>query len=435
MSALPQVSRPKPPPGQVRMHTAQSGKSAGRLVPCTAQFKCTLVNSDDAFYTPAEAAAINLERDKEMYGEQAFKTISKGTSPKKLSLDSLDPNSLQTVTAKDVWAVEVAREEERLGRKLEPSDKKALSMRIKEGVDKHNSTVAELKAAKGIVDPPKVDTPKVTLPKPQVVNRTLLRPRKRLGTVAEGPKVEADNTGFTGPKMPFTPAVEPRLEEHPIYQKQSAKAAELGSAEKVSKYVPRRDNLEAYYAATDKKHFQDPNRPGSQFTDNNVKTVNELVALAGIQRNGLHGDDREIMIRDYGAQPEAFSSKFRYLLVETPGLLGAAPLYTFPDDTVFEAKRTKEGGAVTIMAYVDEKPTTDVAVLIMSDKVKTKSGEKIGTAAVTAHPGMPVRLRSSDSNGTGTFEAYEGQKLTKAQIMEIAGDHRVNVNTAIRKKG
>lgn len=76
------------------------------------------------------------------------------------------------------------------------------------------------------------------------------------------------------------------------------------------------------------------------------------------------------------------------------------------------------------MAEVTEKPTVDYGVLVI--------GKPPGVdrpVVVTAHPGLPSR-----SSGKDTFGDYEGQTLTREQVVAIAGTSEVNVNTKLVPK-
>lgn len=184
--------------------------------------------------------------------------------------------------------------------------------------------------------------------------------------------------------------------------------------------IPRESKYQQYYADTDAKHFHDKNKPGSKFTDPSVNNLNDVVALTAYQRGSLEGDDRESLI-SMGAEPEAFEEDFRYLMVRTSGKLGAQDISTFPAGTVFRVERTKAGASCSVVADVHEQESSDFGVIIMG---RTDVAEN--DVVITAHPGLPV-----SRSGEGTFDPYENQHLTAAQIRDIAGMEKININTRL----
>ena len=184
--------------------------------------------------------------------------------------------------------------------------------------------------------------------------------------------------------------------------------------------IPRESEYKQYYADTDAKHFHDKDKPGSKFTDARVKNLNDVTALAAYQRGSLEGDDRDTLIK-HGANPAALNSEFRYLIVKTPGKLGAQDISTFPADTKFRVERTKTGASCSVVADVKSQASTNFGVIIMGKP--TGTGKDV---VITAHPGMPA-----PRSGKGTFDDYEGKSLSANHIREIAGKDKVNINTRI----
>jgi hypothetical protein len=184
--------------------------------------------------------------------------------------------------------------------------------------------------------------------------------------------------------------------------------------------IPRESEYKQYYADTDAKHFHDKEKPGSKFTDARVKNLNDVAALTAYQRGSLEGDDRETLIK-YGANPAAFNDNFRYLIVKTPGKLGAQDISTFPANTKFRIEKTKSGASCSVVADVKSQASTNFGVVIMGNP--KGSGKDI---VITAHPGMPA-----SRSGEGTFDSYEGKSLSANHIREIAGTDNINVNTRL----
>lgn len=184
--------------------------------------------------------------------------------------------------------------------------------------------------------------------------------------------------------------------------------------------IPRESEYKQYYSDTDAKHFSDKDKPGSKFTDPRVKNLNDVAALTAYQRGSLEGDDRETLVK-YGANPEAFNDNFRYLIVKTPGKLGAQDISTFPADTKFRIERTKAGSSCSVVADVKSQASTNFGVVIMG---KPRGIDK--EVVITAHPGMPA-----SRSGEGTFDSYEGRTLSANHIREIAGMDKININTRL----
>lgn len=202
-----------------------------------------------------------------------------------------------------------------------------------------------------------------------------------------------------------------------------ALGTEITDSEKTaSAVIPREGALKDYYAGTDAKHFHDKNKPGSKFTDPDIKNFNDLVALAARQREeGLSGDDREQLVA-MGTSDSALKSGYRYLIVKTGGKLGVKNSATiFDGDTLVRVERTKAGASCSLVMDVKEQDTVDFGVVVMG---KPDGFDK--DIAITAHPGLP-----STSSGKGTFDEYEGKTITISQARKIAGTAEVNINTRL----
>lgn len=195
----------------------------------------------------------------------------------------------------------------------------------------------------------------------------------------------------------------------------------VGYPADVERLVPRTGELAEYYASTDRKHFSDDSVAGSKFTDPQMTKVEDVLALAYEQRGSLDGDDRDELVA-LGAKPEVFWDQARYLKVSTPGKVGSAPLSSFPEGTLFKAVRTKVGGNVSIVAEVDEMPTTDVGTIIIGRE--TPESDEV---LFTTHPGLPAKAGTVD-----TFASVEGRTLTAAEVAAVAGTDKVGVNTVLR---
>lgn len=188
-----------------------------------------------------------------------------------------------------------------------------------------------------------------------------------------------------------------------------------------SEAIPRNSEYKQYYADTDAKHFHDKDKPGSKFTDARVKNLNDVTALAAYQRGSLEGDDRETLIK-FGANPATFSPDHRYLIVKTPGTVGALHVSKLNPTQKLRVERTKAGAPCSLVVDVDQQPKVNFGVIIMG---RPEGRDK--DIAITAHPGFPGR-----PSGKGTFDDYEGKTISINHAMEISGTNDINVNTRLR---
>lgn len=184
---------------------------------------------------------------------------------------------------------------------------------------------------------------------------------------------------------------------------------------------------ETYYSGTERKHFSDPEKPGSKFIDPNMRTLNDVVALAYVQRGSLEGDDRGKLLM-LGAEPDAFKDDFRYLIVYTQGTLGFVKSSVLSDDTLLRVERTKPGAPCSYVLNVREQPKVNFGVIILSDDTDTGK-----TRLITAFPGQPTYVSLKDTKTGESFtDSLEGQVLTVKEVRELTG-RDVSVNTRLIK--
>ena len=165
-----------------------------------------------------------------------------------------------------------------------------------------------------------------------------------------------------------------------------------------------------YYAATDKKHFGDGSEPGSKFLGDDLHTVEDVIELAILQRESLHGDDRDLFIAR-GSHVDAFQDGNRYLFVKTPGTVGVIHSADLPDATLLSVVRTKPGAPCSLVAAVDEQPMTSYACIIVSTDKDT--GEDL---VITTFPGIVTQSIDNE-----LIESLEGGALTVASARDIIG--------------
>jgi hypothetical protein len=171
-----------------------------------------------------------------------------------------------------------------------------------------------------------------------------------------------------------------------------------------------------YYAANDRKHFGDPTSPGSQFTE--VQDTESLVALTHRQRGNLDGDDREeLMAR--GGDPNGFMAGKRYLMVETPGVLGIKAGHETADDTPITITRTKPGAPCSMVAGVTEKSPVDYGVVVMGEHNVTGQPFVIST-----FPGRVTRPTADER-----VDALEGQTVHAGHLRDMLGAEEFNAMT------
>ncbi len=169
-------------------------------------------------------------------------------------------------------------------------------------------------------------------------------------------------------------------------------------------------DMAEYYAATDKKHFSDKDAPGSKFLDPKLKTIEDVLVKASLDRGKLSGDDRDGFIA-LGANPAWLNPNNRYLMVKTPGTVGVKNTKTMKSTDYVRVERTKPGVPCSFVAYVEEQPKTDYGVIVMSHNKET--GKEM---VVTTFPGMPTKAPKSDE-----IDSHEGQWVTVAEARKLAG--------------
>lgn len=192
--------------------------------------------------------------------------------------------------------------------------------------------------------------------------------------------------------------------------------------QEVTGLVDRNDpEWSAYYEGTEKKHLLDPEKPGSKFTDPNLKTLEDVLALTLIQRKNLDGDDRQFFI-DEGTDVNAFMPGFRYLKVSTPGKLGIVHSSTLDESAVISVERTKPGAPCNFVINVSEQPTVDYGVVILE-------GSGNDSKLITMFPGAPTYVSLSSSNKE-RVNSWEGTSLTVSELRKRMG-RDVVINTRL----
>lgn len=185
-----------------------------------------------------------------------------------------------------------------------------------------------------------------------------------------------------------------------------------------SAVVPRdrSPELARYYEQCDAKHHTCATG-GSTFTDLTLTRIEDVVALTATQRGDLAGDDRGAFIAA-GANPDAFRDDARYLLVRTPGVLGAVRAATLDPSTPVQIVQDKDGVPAAVVADVPAQPTIAFGTVIL---VKDEGGADM---VITAFPGAPEPPREF-----GPLDALAGQQMTLGEATVIIGHDQYAVMT------
>lgn len=217
-----------------------------------------------------------------------------------------------------------------------------------------------------------------------------------------------------------------KIREFSLSQPSTSGSSSIDVFAEVMKLIDRNDIAWGeYYAATERKHFSDPALPGSKFTDDKVKTLEQLLVTVHEQRGSLDGNDVEEFIKQ-GANPAAFNEDSRYLRVGLPGKLGIVNSKDLSDDMVITVERTKPTAPCNYVAEVNEQITVNFGTVIL-----TKTPLEGKQRFITAFPGEPTPVSRSKS-AADKVNSLEGGVFTVKQIREIVG-HDVNVNTRLTK--
>lgn len=191
--------------------------------------------------------------------------------------------------------------------------------------------------------------------------------------------------------------------------------------------VPRdlNEDLAKYYEQTDKKHFGSVESPGSQFTSPNVNRIEDILTVAFNQRGNLDGDDRDVLI-NLGSEPSVFLDNFRYLYVETEGVLGIKNTSTMPDSQELKVVRTKDRAKPNLAAVVTKKDAVNYGVIILGED--EDAGREI---FITSYPGL-VTKKSEESSSK--LEDSVGETYTVQQMRNKLG-YDIWVNTYLNQEG
>lgn len=189
-----------------------------------------------------------------------------------------------------------------------------------------------------------------------------------------------------------------------------------------------------YIAAIDSKHF-DASRSGSTFTDKRVSNTEDVLKEASRQRGGLDGDDRAALIKE-GADPKSFlpeSSGVRYLKVRLDGTQALKSTESMGDNEVLTvvAKGGNDGrpSSLSFSTDVKEQPKTKFATVVVGPNMDKEKKPIPGTQVLwTMHPGVPTRGIRSDTVREKGLDG--GSQVTVKQLREMFGKD-IQVNTRV----
>lgn len=195
-----------------------------------------------------------------------------------------------------------------------------------------------------------------------------------------------------------------------------------------------RDVRPEYIAAIDSKHF-DGSRSGSTFTDKRVSNTEDVLKETAKQRGGLEGDDRAALIRD-GADASSFlpeSTGVRYLKVKLDGTQALRNTAAMNDNEVLTvvAKGGNDGrpSSLSFSSDVKEQPKTQFATVVVGPDMDQNKKPIAGTQVLwTLHPGVPTRGIRSDAVREKGLDG--GSKVTVKQLREMFGKD-IQVNTRV----
>ncbi len=180
-----------------------------------------------------------------------------------------------------------------------------------------------------------------------------------------------------------------------------------------------------YFAATHEKHFG-YDSPGSTFTE--TKGLEETLTLAQKQRGTLLGDDRDIFIKEHGADPSSFTDDKRYLMVKTAGKLGSVSVNKLPPKTMLTVHQKDPNSQPVCVAEVESKSDTNVGTIVLVDDPKMPGTTTSPTILITAFPGV-----SGARGSNPDLMPYVGQQITIEQARKLYGGRDFSVNTVLKK--
>lgn len=193
----------------------------------------------------------------------------------------------------------------------------------------------------------------------------------------------------------------------------------------LKKLIPRNKDADwrRYYEDTDRKHFTDKTSAGSKFLNPHLTSLEDLVKLRLHQKpeEGLAGDDKETLIA-LGSDEDGFMPGTRYLIVRTLGTVGIIHSSELPGEQLVKIERTKHKAPVSVTTVVNQQPTVDYGVLIISDTLN-----ETHPTLVTAFPG-PVIKPSKDDR----LEQMEGQQLSLKLVKHFLNVDNLWITTKTR---
>lgn len=201
---------------------------------------------------------------------------------------------------------------------------------------------------------------------------------------------------------------------------QTLEAARASGTDAHSHLMP--EKFADYFAKSEYKHFN-LQQPGSTFTE--LNSFNELLSETFNQRGTLQGDDRSELIA-LGADHSSFTDDKRYLMVRTPGKLGAVRSSTLDENTPLRVIKKSPESRPVCVTPVDEHPTVNYATVVIADNPTMPGTTEAPGLLITAFPGV-----STESGSSADLEPYVGQSITVGKARKIFG-REFSVNTISR---
>lgn len=364
----------------MKMHTAQSGKRSGELVPCTAKIGCTISAESEHmnFNSPSEAKEYSELAIAKKTGGVFGEGISERESSRLQELEAIGK-----IPAKRKWESENLEDIYTAAENGDTEAKEALEAKTKE-LEKLRTNA-------------------------EYSNRDVLP-----GDMSSDEALYAMEATF----------------------KFKRKEREFGVAKAVASVgaLVERDNRPQYIESIDSKHF-DSSRSGSTFTDKRVDNTEDVLRETARQRGNLDGDDRDELIQE-GADPSSFLPKesgVRYLKVKLEGTQALRNTANMDDNEVLTI--VEKGGndgrpsSLSFSSDVEEQPKTEFATVVVGPNMDENKKPIEGTQVLwTLHPGVPTRGIRSDNIREKGLEG--GSQIKVKDLREMFGKD-IQVNTKL----
>jgi hypothetical protein len=196
----------------------------------------------------------------------------------------------------------------------------------------------------------------------------------------------------------------------------------------INTVVVRDGAHQGYYEALDRQHFGD-SASASNFLE--FTCIEEALFVCAVQRGGLHGDDRELLVA-MGVEDGALLApdKCRYLVFTASGQEGVVGAEQLSHDVLVTLLQEKPGVPLSLVVAATQRvevtirrPRTDIATVIIGS----------GGELWTLHPGLPV-APSTDF----TFEKAgysEGDQFSIQGLLDATSPEGIGIRSFFSLSG